>query len=167
MSSLPHPRDAQQLARLRTLRVQRARDRYSEAQAEADRAMQVVQERHREIGRCRQEIESLAHEMVHGLAPAMPRWAELVDAQREKLSEALERAEYALIRDERELENAQERLQQARAELTRALAREDAVRGLADEARGAHQKMREQRAESELEDQGRVSRSGSPRSRSH
>ena len=61
------------------------------------------------------------------LAQAMPRWAELVDAQRKKLSEALERAEYALVRDERELENAQDRLQQARAELTRAVAREDGI----------------------------------------
>ena len=155
MRSLPHPRDAQQLARLRSLRVQRARDRCTESQAEVECAMEAIEKRQQEIERRRREMTSLAHEMVHGLAQAMPRWAELVDAQREKLSEALERAEYALIRDERELEDAQERLQQARAELTRALAREDAVRGLADEARRAHVRMREQRAELELEDQGR------------
>jgi hypothetical protein len=161
MRALPHPREAQQLARLRSLRVQRARDRCTQAQAQVERAMGAVEARQQEIERRRGEVGSLAHAMVHGLAPAMPRWAELVDAQREKLSEALERAEYALIRDERELEDAQERLQQARAELTRALAREDAVRGLADEVRRAHGLMREQRAELELEDQGR----GSPRSR--
>ena len=46
-------------------------------------------------------------------------------------------------------------LASARAELTRALAREDAVQGMADDARRAGALAREQRAERESDDQYR------------
>jgi flagellar biosynthesis chaperone FliJ len=70
----------------------------------------------------------------------------------------LERNEYGLTQDERLLEAAQEQLQQARSELTRALAREDAVQGLAREVKRARLLERDQRAERELDDQGRANR---------
>ena len=155
---LPHPREATQLQRLRTLRVERSRERCAQAQAEVERAAQAVRERRRRIERGQREIEALGRAMVHQLAPRLPRWAGIAGAQKEQLAERLEREEYALVDDEHQLEQAQERLQQARAELTRALAREDAVRGLAHETRRAHLQAREQRAERELEDQGRIPR---------
>jgi len=145
--------DVRQLLRLRTLRVQRARERCADAQAAVERAAQAVRERQREIERSQRAIETLAHKVVHVLAPSLPRWVELATAERERLTDRLERDEYALIDDEHALEQAQEHLQQARAELTRALAREDAVRGLADEAQRAAVLAREQRVERELEDQ--------------
>ncbi len=160
---LPKPHEAQQLARLRSLRVQRARGRVSQVQAEVDRALETVRARQRQIERTRREIDALADAVVHALAPRLPRWGGVASAQRDRLQDRLERDESALIDDEHALERAQERLQQARAELTRALAREDAVRGLADETRRDRLRWIEQRAETELEDQGRpaAARSGS------
>ncbi|WP_280156086.1 hypothetical protein [Piscinibacter sp. XHJ-5] len=151
---LPHPREAGQLQRLRTLRVERARERCGQAHADVERAAQAVRERQRRIERHQQEIEALSRAIVHQLAPRLPRWAGVAGAQKDHLAERLEREEYALVNDEHDLEQAQERLQQARAELTRALAREDAVRGLVHDSRRAHRQAREQRAERELEDQG-------------
>jgi hypothetical protein len=155
MKVLPHPHEARQLHRLRTLRVERARQRCGEAQTEVESAEQAVRERQRRIEHSQREIEALSHAIVNRLAPRLPRWAGVAGAQKEQLADRLEREEYALVNDEHELEQAQERLQQARAELTRALAREDAVRGLAHETKRAHLQAREQRVERELEDQGR------------
>lgn len=154
--ALPAPREAQQLLRLRTLRVQRARERCSEAQAEVEQAAHVVHERQRDIERSQRAIETLAHKVVRALAPTLPRWVAVAAAERERLADRLERDEYALIDDEQRLEQAQERLQQERARLTRALASEDAASGLADEARRAEALSRERRIECELQDQTRM-----------
>lgn len=151
--------DVQQLLRLRTLRVQRARERCVEAQAAVESAAQAVRERQREIERSQRAIQTLAHKVVHVLAPNLPRWVDLATAERDRLADRLERDEYALIDDEHALEQAQEQLQQARAEVTRALAREDAVRGLADDAQRAAVLARETRVERELEDQPPVRKS--------
>ena len=145
--------ETRQLLRLRTLRVQRARERCAQMQAGVDAAQSVVDERQRAIVQVRREMGMLAHAVVNGLAPRMPRWSAVASAQRERLADRLERAEYALIDDEHELEQAQERLASARAELARALAREDAVQGMADAARRAVALAREQRAERESDDQ--------------
>jgi hypothetical protein len=152
---LPKPHQAQQLCRLRSLRVKRARARCSEVQTEVERATEAVCARQRQIERTRREIDALAHAVVHALAPRLPRWGNMAAAQRDRLHERLERDESALIDDEHALEQAHERLQQARADLTRALSREDAVRGLADESRRDRVRQLERRAETELEDQGR------------
>jgi hypothetical protein len=157
---LPEPREAQQLYRLRTLRVQRARERCGQAQAEVERAAHEVRERQRLIERCRRAIDALSHAVVNSLAPSLPRWGSMAAAQQDRLADRLERDEYALISDEQRLEEAQERRQEARAELTRALAREDAVRDLAHETRRAHALARERRGELELEDQGRIHADG-------
>jgi len=152
---LPTPSEAGQMLRLRTLRVQRAREACAKAKLEVEKARATVKERQRAIERCQREITELADAIVTTLAPALPRWSGMVSATRERLADRLERDEYALIDDEHELEQAQERAQQAGAELTRALAREDAVRGLAQQARKAVLHAREQRVELEIEDQGR------------
>ena len=152
---LPTPREAGQMLRLRSLRVQRAREACAKAKVEVEKAQVVVQERQRAIERSQREMVALADAIVTTLAPALPRWSGMVSATRERLADRLERDEYALIDDEHQLEAAQERAQQANAELTRALAREDAVRGLAKQARSAVLHAREQRAEIEIEDQGR------------
>ena len=152
---LPKRHEAQQLCKLRSLRVQRAREGVVQAQAEVDRAAEVVKERQRKIEHLRDSLEKLQNAVVTSLVPVLPRWSSVAAAQREKLADRLERDEYALIGDERNLEAAHEKLQAARAEVTRALAREDAVRGLANETKRAHALQREQRAELEIEDQGR------------
>ena len=156
---LPKPREARQLCKLRGLRVQRARDRVAQVQAEVERAANAVRSRQQQIERVRRSIEELQHAVVTSLAPSLPRWSGITAAQQEKLADRLERDEYALIGDERTLENAQEKLQQARAELTRALAREDVVRDLAKQTRKAQMHDRERRAEREIEDQGRPTHS--------
>ncbi len=143
------------MLRLRSLRVQRAREACAKAKVEVEHAQAAVRERQRAIERSQREMTALADAIVTTLAPALPRWSGLVAANRERLADRLERDEYALIDDERELEQKQELAQQAGAELTRALAREDAVRGLAQQARKAVLHAREQRIELEIEDQGR------------
>ena len=152
---LPTPHEAGQMLRLRSLRVQRAREACAKAKLEVEKAQKTVQERQRAIERSQRRMTELADAIVTTLAPDLPRLSGLIAANRERLADQLERDEYALIDDEHELEAAQERAQQAGAELTRALAREDAVRGLAKQARRAVQHAREQRAELEIEDQGR------------
>jgi DNA repair exonuclease SbcCD ATPase subunit len=153
-SVLPQPHEAQQLCRLRGLRVQRAQEVCTRAQADVDAAARTVRDRERAIERSRTEIDTLCQAIVHGLAPHLPRWATMATAQRDRLADQLERAEYALIDDEQALEETRERLAQARSALTRAQASEDAVQGLAKEARQAQAHAREQRADIELEDQG-------------
>src|SRR5882672_3692814 len=153
--ALPKPREAQQLCKLRALRVQRAREGVALAQAEAQQAADAVRQRLQQIERVRRSLDDLQHAVVTSLAPSLPRWSDVTTAQRERLADRLEREEYGLIQDERVLEAAEEKLQQARAELTRALAREDVVRDLAKQARRAQVHEREQRAERELEDQGK------------
>jgi chromosome segregation ATPase len=152
----PTPIEAGQLHRLRTLRVQRARERCGQARGEVDEALQAVRRRQQQIEHSRRAIDTLANDIVHALAPRLPRWSSTIAAQRDYLADRLERDEYALINDEQQLEEAQERLQQARAQLTRALAREDAVRGLADQTRHEFALAHERRTELELEDQARV-----------
>lgn len=153
-AALPDRHDAAQLLRLRTLRVERAREAVAAAQRELDAAAIALRAQQARVERLRGEIDALEHALVHGLAPQLPRWSTLVVAQREALADRLERAEYALVEDEHTLEQAQEKLQQAKAEWTRAQAREDAVRGLAEDAKRAHRLGREQLVEREVEDQG-------------
>jgi DNA repair exonuclease SbcCD ATPase subunit len=152
---LPKLREAQQLCKLRALRVQRARDGVTQAQAEVERAAAAVTARQHKIEQARRAVEDLQKAVVTTLVPSLPRWSGVARAQQERLSEQLEREEYELIQDERALEQAQEKLQQARAELTRALAREDVVRDLAKQSKRALSQDRERRAERDLEDQGR------------
>jgi hypothetical protein len=155
MTALPEPHEAQQLHRLRSLRVQRAREHCASRHREMTQAAHAVRERQRQIEGRRQAIGQLAHDVVHALAPRLPRWSTMAAAQRERLEDQLERQQYALHDDEQQLEEAQERLQQARAELTRALAREDAVRGLVQQVQHSHALERERRVERDLDDQGR------------
>lgn len=152
---MPRPHEAQQLARLRALRVQRARERIAPAQAAVDQAAQAVRARHQKIADLRDTITLSREAVVTTLAPSLPRWSAVTGAHLERLIDQLERNEYELIQDDRALEAAQEQLQQARSELTRALAREDAVQGLARQVKRARLIEREQRAERELDDQAR------------
>jgi hypothetical protein len=145
-------KETAQLLKLRSLRVQRARERRVQAQEAVERAEQAVLAREQDIERGKQALAALARHVVHTLAPRLPRWVGVADAERERLADRLERDEYGLIDDENALEQAQEALQQARAELSRALAREDAVRGLVQDQRRAAERVREQRVELEIED---------------
>jgi flagellar biosynthesis chaperone FliJ len=153
VKQMPSVSEARQLHRLRSLRVQRAREQIPPAQVRVDQAHAAVVQRQQQINYLRHETVELRDAIVTTLAPRLPRWSEVTTAHQERLADQLERAEYALIDDERALEAAQEKLQQARSELTRALAREDAVRGLADEAKRCRAQLREQRAEREVDDQ--------------
>ena len=153
MTQMPSVTEAKQLHRLRSLRVQRAREQIPPAQAKVEQALAAVLQRQRQIAYLRHATQELRDAIVTTLAPRLPRWSEVTTAQQERLADQLERAEYGLIDDERALEAAQEKLQLARSELTRALAREDAVRGLAEQAKRCRAKAREQRAEREVDDQ--------------
>ena len=149
--ALPQPHEARQLCRLRALRVQRHQARCAQARAAVDQAAQVVRQRQLAIAQGQARVDRLASDVVHGLAPQLPRWAGMAMAQRARLDEQLERDQYGLIDDERRLEQAQEALAQAMAELTRALAREDVVKDLSAQAHRAQQRSREVRQERELE----------------
>lgn len=151
---LPQPHEAQQLCRLRSLRVERAQEAWNRARDEVDAAARKVQDSERAIARIRGAIDAHGQAIVNALAPHLPRWAAMVTAQSERLADQLERAEYALIDDEHALEDAREALARARTALTRAQASEDAVKGLAKQAKQALAQAREQRADIELEDQG-------------
>lgn len=153
MSQMPSVSEARQLLRLRSLRVQRAREQIPPAQARVEQAHATVVQRQRQIAHLRHETVELRDAIVTTLAPRLPRWSQVTTAQQELLADQLERAEFALIDEEQALEAAQEQLQQARSELTRALAREDAVRGLAEQAKRCRAQAREQRAEREVDDQ--------------
>ena len=151
-------RETKQLLRLRTLRVERAREGCTQAQAAVDAAAQAVQARQLAIRDAQRRMDAFAHSVVHNLAPRLPRWSDFAAAQRRRLADNLQREEYSLIDDEHTLEQAREKLQQARAELTRALAREDAVRGLASEAQREMLLLREQKLERESDEQVRRAR---------
>lgn len=153
MNQMPSVTEARQLHRLRSLRVQRAREQIPPAEAEVEQARKAIQERLARIDQLRHAIIELRDAIVTTLAPTLPRWSKFASAQQEHLTDRLERDEYALTSDEHALEAAQEKLQKARSELTRALAREDAVRGLAQEAKRTRLALREQRAERDLDDQ--------------
>ena len=155
---MPRLHEAQQLARLRALRVQRARERIAPALAAVDQAAQAVQQRQSKIAQLRSQLSESREAVVTSLAPALPRWSAVAGAHLDRLAEQLDRNEYFLTEDDRTLEAAQEHLQQAKAELTRALAREDAVQGLAREVKRARLLERDQRAERELDEQGRANR---------
>lgn len=156
---LPHPHEARQLCRLRELRVQRSRELVARAQEQLELAIEAVRQRQEQVERLRDSIAVLRQDIVGRLAPTLPRWSQITVAQQARLDEQLERNEYELSNDEQALEQAQEKVQQARAELTRALAREDAVRGLAQQAQRAHLLERDKRAERDLDDQARAGRS--------
>jgi len=134
---MPRLHEAQQLARLRALRVQRAREHIAPAQAAVDQAAQAVRERQQKIDHLRSRLAESREAVVTSLAPVLPRWSAVTGAHLERLVDQLERNEYGLTQDDRALEAAEEQLQQARSELTRALAREDAVQGLAREVKRA------------------------------
>jgi hypothetical protein len=152
---LPEPHEARQLCRLRGLRVQRSREQVARAQEQVELALQAIRQRQQQIDRVRGAIAALRQGIVGTLAPSLPRWSQITVAQQARLDEQLERDAFELHRDEQDLEKAQEKMQQARAELTRALAREDAVRGLAQQAQRAHLLERDRRAERDLDDQTR------------
>lgn len=149
----PEPREAQQLVRLRGLRVQRAREACAAAAAGIAAARQAVADRQRQIARVRGEQEALGCSVAQGFDGGLARWSRQLVVQRDKLADRLERDEYALVGDERRLEEAQEAAAQAHAELSRALAGEDAARGVLQQARKAVALQRDRRAETELEDQ--------------
>ena len=149
---LPQPHEAKQLCKLRALRVQRARECCAQAHAGVERAAEAVRQRERQIARVQDELAALRELVTHGMAPHLPRWGSMCDAQRDRLVDRLERDESGLIDDERRLEQAQEALQQARADLTRALARQDAVQGVADQAKRVRNQLRERRSDTEIED---------------
>jgi hypothetical protein len=150
---LPKIHEARQLHRLRSLRVQRAREACTRAAAVVQQAELAVQERQRAIAQCQQAMDELVQAVVTTLATHLPRWSGLVAAQREKLADRLEREHDALISDEHTLEEAQEKAQQASAALTRALAREDAAQGLTQSAQRARAHAIDRRAELEVEEQ--------------
>ena len=143
--------EARQLARLRRLRedaaftaVERCRDALAERQ-------RVVQAREQQIKAVRDERMTLFTWQVGPGAPALPRLALIASARQAGLDDELERAEFGLIDERHQLTKAEQALAAARAEWARAQARSEAAQTLADAARRALGRNREQRAERELD----------------
>ena len=143
--------EARQLARLRRLRedaaftaVERCRDALAERQ-------RVVQAREQQIKAVRDERMTLFMWQVGPGAPALPRLALIASARQAGLDDELERAEFGLIDERHQLTKAEQALAAARAEWARAQARSEAAQTLADAARRALGRNREQRAERELD----------------
>ncbi|HMN84064.1 MAG TPA: hypothetical protein PKA20_29630 [Burkholderiaceae bacterium] len=159
----PHPREIAQLHALRELRVRRARSEAAAAEAAIQAAARAVQERQGLIRAGEQAIDDLAEAVTTRLAADLPRWNDVASAERARLAECVERDVDALIGEENRLEAAEADAAETRAALARAIAREDVMRDLARQARRAHRAAFEQRAEVELEDQGRGVRGGAIR----
>lgn len=155
-AALPSVQEAVQLHRLRALRVQRAREALAQANAQVRQAAEAVLQREQVAQASRCAMDQLAREVVSSLAPQLPRWSALIRAERERRFEHWERAVDAVIGANEDLAQARDKARQAGADLTRALGREDTVRDLLGQARRAQALLREQRAEVELEDQGRI-----------
>ena len=143
--------EARQLARLRSLReaaalaaVERCRDALAERR-------RVVHEREQQIRAVRDERMTLFTWQVGPGAPALPRLALITAARQAGLDDELERAEFSLIDERHHLTQAEQALAAARTEWARARARSEAAQTLADDARRALGRGRDQRAERELD----------------
>ena len=150
---LPSPQQARELQSLRTLRVRRARQRLAGAMQEVAVAKLAVERRSAAIEGSERAIGLLADAVVGPLAQHLPRWNGMVQAERARLLDRLERDEDAMIGEARKLDEVQEALEQARIGLTRAIAREDVVRDLAQQAGAASAGAAERRVEIEQADQ--------------
>lgn len=159
----PHPREIAQLHALRELRVRRARSEAAAAEAAARAAAHAVQERQVLIRTGEQAIDNLAEAITTRLAADLPRWNDIASAERARLAEGVERDVDALIGEENQLEQAEAAAADTKVALARAMAREDVMRDLAGQARRTHRTALEQRADAELEDQGRGIRGGAAR----
>ena len=149
---IPTADEANQLCRLRALRVKRAEERQNEAKAVVQRALAIVCARQAAVAATLKRLDELAYSIVHELAENMPRWASLAAAERDRVDDRLERDRVALRDEEKQLDEANIKLYQARQELARARARENVVQDLAKQADRLRARTREQRAERELED---------------
>lgn len=143
--------EACQLARLRTLREQaalaelgRCRDEFAERQG-------VVRAREQQIRAVRDERMSLFCWQTGAGAPALPRTALIAAARQAGLDDELERAEFGLVDERHHLTQAEQALVAAQAAWAKARARSEAAQTLADDARRALGRGREQRAERELD----------------
>ncbi len=150
---LPSPQQARELQGLRTLRVRRARQRLAGAMQEVAAAQLAVDRRRAAIQDSKAAISSLANAVVGSLAPHLPRWNGMVQAERARLLDRLERDEDAMIGESRKLDEARRAVEEARIGLTRAMAREDVVRDLARQAAMARATAAERRLEIEQSDQ--------------
>jgi hypothetical protein len=150
---LPSPQQARELQGLRTLRVRRARERLAGAMQEVAAAQLAVDRRRAAIQGSEAAIDSLANAVVGSLAPHLPRWNGMVQAERARLRDRLERDEDAMIGESRRLDEARQAAEQARVGLTRAVAREDVVRDLARQAAAARATAAERLLEIEQSDQ--------------
>ena len=162
---LPSPQQARELQSLRTLRVRRARRQVADAMQEAAAAQQAVDQRRTAIRGSELALAALADAVAGPLAPSLPRWNGMVQAQRARLLDRLERDEDAMIGELRKLDEAREAVAQARLGLARAIAREDVVRDLAQQSAAVRAVTAERRVETEQSDQWPPPRPAAARAR--
>lgn len=143
--------EAHQLARLRSLREAAALTAVEHCRAALAERQRVVHQREQQIKAVRDERLTLFAWQVGPGAPALPRLALIASARQAGLDDELERAEFSLIDERQHLQKAEHALAAARAEWARAQARSEAAQTLADDARRALGRGREQRAERELD----------------
>jgi hypothetical protein len=162
--ALPNSKEAQELLSLRALRVRRARQRLADAVQDVAVAELAVKRRQAAISASQSAIGVLGRAVVTSLAPHLPRWNGMVQAERARLLDRLERDDDALIGEARRLEERQEAAALARIGLARAMAREDVVRDLAQQAAAARAVAVERGIETEQADQAPAASPGAARS---
>lgn len=153
---LPTVDQADQLARLRAIQVRRAREACEAARIALEAASRAVDFREGCLRALRGQLDALALATVTRHAVALGRWSGLAAAQRAGLLDRIERESFVLADETNALARARDDLLAARVALGRALSREDAVAGLAAQARGERDRARERLAERETDDASRT-----------
>lgn len=149
---LASPTQIQQLSRLRSLQVRRARDALLTSERALQAATLAVHRSESRIAALDKTLASLARDTVQTLAPALLRWVPIAAAERVRLLRVREIEAFMLSDASVAMDQASENVTLARAELVRAQARDDMVTGLVRKVRAQHERALEQRVDVENDD---------------
>jgi hypothetical protein len=149
---LASPTQIQQLSRLRSLQVRRARDALLTSERALQAATLAVHRSESRIAALDKTLASLARDTVQTLAPALLRWVPIAAAERVRLLRVREIEAFMLSDASVAMDQASENVTLARAELARAQARDDMVTGLVRKVRAQHERALEQRVDVENDD---------------
>lgn len=149
---LPSHIQIQQLSRLRSLQVRRARDALLSSERALQAAMLAVHSRENRIAALDKTLASRARDTVQTLAPALPRWVRFAVAERARLLRVREIETFMLSDASVAVNQARDTVTLARVELVRAQARDDMVTGLVRKVRVHHERALEHLVDVENED---------------
>jgi len=149
---LASPTQIQQLSRLRSLQVRRARDALLTSERALQAATLAGHRSESRIAALDKTLACLARDTVQTLAPALLRWVPIAAAERVRLLRVREIEAFMLSDASVAMDQASENVTLARAELARAQARDDMVTGLVRKVRAQHERALEQRVDVENDD---------------